>query len=175
MADKFTKDPFEDEVEDVFSKERYEEKTIICPQCGGKVKPGSQYCTYCGSKLETVDEEQPKIEEKIEEAPAKPKKPRYDANHRLIREDGDETPKEFVSSKDYKYGDGKGHSLSTLSLYNLGFAFVCPIIPFIIGMIGLSTKNTKDKKMFKISIVVNILITIVEIILIYFKATGKID
>ena len=174
MADKFTKDPFEDEVEDVFSKERYEEKTIICPQCGGKVKPGSQYCTYCGSKLETVDEDQPKVEEKIEEAP-KPKKPRYDANHRLIREDGDETPKDFVSSKDYKYGDGKGHSLSTLSLYNLGFAFVCPIIPFIIGMIGLSTKNTKDKKMFKISIVVNILITLVEIILIYFKATGKID
>ena len=174
MAEKITRDPFEDEVEDVFSKERYEEKTIICPQCGGKVKPGSQYCTYCGSKLETVDEDQPKVEEKIEEVP-KPKKPRYDANHRLIREDGDEAPKEFVSSKDYKYGDGKGHSLSTLSLYNLGFAFVCPIIPFIIGMIGLSTKNTKDKKMFKISIVVNILITIVEIILIYFKATGKIN
>ena len=158
MADRIDDKPI-DEVEDVFSQET----KIICPQCGAKVSSGESYCPQCGAKLETVKEE-------ILEKP-KSKKPRYDANHRLIREEGDEAPKEYVPSEEYKYGDGKGHSLSTISLYTLGFAFFIPIIPFIIGLIGLSTKNEKDKKFFKIAIIVNLIVTIATFAYVFWQLT----
>lgn len=178
MADRIQKDPFDDEItKDVFKDA---EREVKCPQCGGIVAANAKYCKYCGSKLETVDD--PKDDEEVENVfeeekkPAAPKKPRYDEHHRLIREDGDEAPKEnFVSSKDYKYGDGKGHSVSTLSMYTLGAAFFIPVIPFIFAILGLATKNDKDKKLFKAATVVNLIVTIVEIVLLYLKITGKIN
>ena len=186
MATKKNVDPFDDEktVDDVFDTKHTEENVIICPQCGARVKPNAQYCTYCGSKLETVkeDEEQPKVDEEVENVfedeepkPAAPKKPRYDEHHRLIREDGEAPKENFVSSENYKYGDGKGHSVSTISLYWLGASFFLPIIPFIVSLMFLGTKNEKDKKIFKASMVINVIITIIEVVVIYLKATGKID
>lgn len=141
---------------------------VKCPTCGAMVNADAAYCPVCGAKLEPI-----KVEKK-EEAP-KPKakkKPRYDANHRLIREDGDEAPKEdFVASEEYKYGDGKGHSVSVLSYYNLIAACFIPVFPFIFGLLGLATKNDKDRKLFKISILVNLIVSMAEIIYIIWQVS----
>ena len=161
-------DPFEDNdnVKDVFVNT----SKSICPFCGSEVEGNSSFCPNCGGKLESI---KPKEEEKAEviSEPKAPKKPRYDENHRLIREEGDEAPADYVPSHQYKYGDGKGHSISLLSIYDLVFAFFVPIVPLIVGLFGLSTENKKDRKLFAIAIVVNIIFTIIEAVYIWWQIT----
>ena len=154
----------DENIQDVFN----DKPQVKCPTCGAMVAADAPYCPVCGAKLEPIKVESPATTP----APKKSKKPRYDANHRLIREDGDEAPSEnYVPSHEYKYGDGKGHSLSVLSYYNLIAACFIPVFPFIFGLFGLATKNEKDKKLFKISIIVNILVSIAEIVYLYWHIT----
>lgn len=160
MEDPFVK---EENVENVFD----DKPQVKCPTCGAWVDADASYCPICGAKLETV-----KVEKKEEaEAPKAPKKPRYDENHRLIVEDGEEAPKDFVPSHKYKYGDGKGHSVSMLSLYILAAAFFIPVAPLIFALFGLSSENEKDRKLFKIAIVVNIIVTVIEAVSIWWQIT----
>ena len=152
MAEKKINDVFDDEVEDVFEKEKFVKK---CKTCGAEIETDAQYCPMCGSKIgESVDNAVEEIE-----APKGPIKPRP-------LKKGEKVEKSATPTQEYKYGDG--YSVSSLSLCALYGCWAFPVISFIMSLIGLSTKNPKDKKLFKIALVLDVIFFVIHVILIVY-------
>ena len=149
-----------DDLEDVFD-DSIKGGTKKCPTCGADVESDAQYCPYCGAQLGEST--------KIQEADKKPVKPAVIAPRPLKK--GEKVEKSAAPTKEYKYGDG--YSVSALALGALWGCWLYPVIAFIISMCGLSTKNPKDKKLFKIAAVLSIVFLIVHIVVIILGIQGK--
>jgi len=155
MADK--KDIFDDVIDESF-EDTFDnaEKVNVCPNCGAGLPLGAKTCPECGKKVENSQ----LVEEKIEEPKKGYIKPRPLAK-------GEQS--EYVPTpKGYKYGDGEQHSASSLGLFALYGSWMFPIITLIASLIGLSSKNPKDVKLFKIAIVFSIVFIVAHALLIYF-------
>ena len=151
-----------DDLEDVFDN-TLDGGTKKCPTCGADVESDAQYCPYCGAQLG----ESTKTQE-IEEKPA----PKAPIAPRPLKK-GEKVTKSATPTQEYKYGDG--YSVSALALGALYGCWLYPVIAFIISMAGLSTKNPKDKKLFKIAAILSVVFLIVHVVLIVLGFQGKID
>lgn len=156
------KEFIDDEVKDVFNED-LEKTSKKCPTCGAEIDSDAQFCPYCGAQIgESVKVAETKAEEpqKVVFKPRPLKK-------------GEVVEKSATPTKEYKYGDG--YSVSALALGALYGCWLYPVIAFIISMCGLSTKNPKDLKLFKITAVLSIVFLIIHIVLIILGITGKIS
>ena len=136
--------------------------TKKCPTCGADLESDAQFCPYCGAQIgESV-----KTQEVQEDAPKKPLAPRPLKKGEKVRHSA--TP-----TKEYKYGDG--YSISSLSLFTLYASWAIPLVTLIVALLGLTTKNPKDKKLFKIGIILSVVFLIVQVVLIVLQATGTVD
>ena len=157
-----SKEYVEDEVKDVFD-DTLEKTTKKCPTCGGEMESDAQFCPYCGAQIgESVKvvEKEEVVAPKVVHAPRPLKK-------------GEKVEKSATPTQEYKYGDG--YSVSALSLWTLYGCWLYPVISFIISMCGLSTKNPKDKKLFKISSVLSLIFLVIHIVVIILSIRGDIN
>ena len=151
-----------DDLEDVFENSP-KGGTKKCPTCGADVESDAQYCPYCGAQLgESVKSQE------VEEKPA----PKAVIAPRPLKK-GEKVRKSATPTQEYKYGDG--YSVSALALGAVYGCWLYPVIALIISLCGLSTKNPKDKKLFKIASVLSVIFLVVHIVLIYLGIQGKID
>lgn len=155
-------DPFlKDEVFDEVAPER---DSVRCATCGAEVNVDTSFCPYCGAQIERKTKL--KVEE-VDEAPA----PTPILKPRPLQK-GEKVKASEVKIKEHKYGDG--HSVSSLSVGAVYLSVFLPILSLILSIIGLSSKNPKDVKVFKIGIGASILFLIVHIVIIYLTVVGVI-
>ncbi len=152
--------------DDVFDEVVPTRDSVRCKTCGAEVNTNTSFCPYCGAQIE--GREKLAIEE-VDETPVEVAtavlKPRP-------LKKGEKVKKSEVEIKEHKYGDG--HSVSSLSMGAVYLSVFLPILSLILSIIGLSSKNPKDVKIFKVGIVASILFIIVHVVIIYLTATGVI-
>ena len=154
-------DPFIND--DVFDEEVPERDSVRCATCGAEVNVDSSFCPYCGAQIESKKKEIKEVEEEVQQPQVLKPRP---------LQKGEKVTKSNVQIKEHKYGDG--HSVSSLSMGAVYLSVFLPVLSLIISIVGLSSKNPKDVKVFKIGIFASILFLIVHVVIIYLTYIGVI-